>query len=298
MDISWEDARLFLQVAETGSVSAGARKSRVTQPTASRRLAALESQVGEPLFVRKPSGVVLTPFGERLLAPAKAMAEAAAELERAAERAETSIDGTVRITAPPGFADDFCVPFSAFVREKLPGVRLEIVSSLRYLDLSRREADLALRLERPVHPDLVSLCSLELDVVAFAARALISRIPRRPKVADVPWVGWAPPLDDLPPNSALARLIPGFRPSFASDDYLVQYRAAELGLGAIILGRIRHRFSREPLLVEIEVEGLPKFKSALHLVCAKSALDVPRIRAVAELMRSALASARTSKTKR
>src|SRR5690606_29624816 len=73
----------------------------------------------------------------------------------------------------------------------------------------------------------------------------------------------------------------GFRPSFASDDYVVQVQAAMAGLGAIFQGRIRHRFSRPANLVVVPVE-LPPRRGSLHLVCARSALDVPRIKAVAD----------------
>ena len=95
-------------------------------------------------------------------------------------------------------------------------------------------------------------------------------------------IGWAPPLDHLSPNPELARLIPGFRPIFASDDFLVQLRAAEAGIGAIFLGRARHRFSASSL-VELDVD-FGNLKRSLHLVCAKRALDIPRVRAVADLL--------------
>jgi DNA-binding transcriptional LysR family regulator len=71
---------------------------------------------------------------------------------------------------------------------------------------------------------------------------------------------------------------------FASDDFIVQRRAAEAGVGAIFLARMRHRFSRDSPLVPLGLELGPHAKSSLFVVCAKSALAVPRIRAVAELL--------------
>ncbi|HEU4407043.1 MAG TPA: LysR family transcriptional regulator [Polyangiaceae bacterium] len=293
MDIPWDDARLFLAIAEAGSLSAAARRLRVAQPTASRRLAELEARLGEPLFDRGAAGASLTAFGERLLEPARRMAEGAAELGRAAEKPDAAPAGVVRLTAAPGVAFDVGAPFAALLRERLPGVRLEIVSTVRYLDLSRREADLALRQHRPAQRDLLCLAALEFDVAPFVAPAYAARFGRRPRLDEVDWLGWAPPLDELAPNPVLARLIPGFRPSFASDDFLVLLRAAELGLGAIFLGCVRHRFERPRGLVELEVEGLPEVRSGLHLVCAKSALAIPRVRAVAELLAAELACAKT-----
>lgn len=298
MDIPWDDARLFLAVADAGSVSAAARQLKITQPTASRRIAQLEAGLGEPLFVRSAGGATLTRFGETLLEPARRMAEGAGELSRAAARGETTIEGIVRLTAPPGIAFALCAPFAAELRTALPALQLEVVSSTRYLDLSRREADLALRFERPALRDQALLASVEMEVAAYATRELVRSLGRRPGIADVPWIGWARPFDDQPPTSMLARKIPDFRPSFASDDFLVQYRAAELGVGALLLGRMRSRFERATPLVELRLHDLPRVKTHLHLVCAKSALWVPRIRAVADRLGAELARIETSGRRR
>lgn len=297
MDISWEDARIFLAVAEAGSLSAAAKRLRVAQPTVSRRLVELEAELGEALFVRSVEGARLTGLGERLLEPARRMAEWASELERAAEKNESAPSGVVRITAPPGLAFELLAPFARSLRDELPEVRLEVVSTVRYLDLTRREADLALRIERPTQRDLTCLLALELSARPFVARDYAARFSAPPRIADVDWIAWAPPLDALQPNPTLARLIPDFRPSFASDDFLVQMRAAEAGLGAIFLAALEHRFVRETGLVELKVAGLPPVPSGLYLVCAKSALSISRIRAVADLLIAEL-SPRKSASKR
>ncbi len=295
MHIPWEALQSFLAVAESGSLSAASKRLRVTQPTVSRRIAELESHLGEALFVRSAHGAALTSFGERLLEPAKRMAEWSAEADRVVEGRDTKPSGSVRITAPPGVASDFLAPFAAHLRTKLPAVQLEVVSSVQYLDLSRREADLALRLSAPTQRDVVSLAALEHEAAAFASASYVKTLPRKYGVRDVAWIAWAPPMDHVSPNPELARMIPGFRPSFASDDFLVQLRAAELGLGAIFLGRVRHRFSGASPLVELDLE-LPTIRRTMHLAAAKSALAIPRVRAVADLLVSELS--RTIATRR
>jgi DNA-binding transcriptional LysR family regulator len=288
--MDWNGMQLFLAVAESGSVTAAARKLKITQPTASRRLLDLEATVGEPLFVRGTSGAHLTSFGERMLEPARRMAEWAGETERVAARAQTAPAGVVRITAAPGVAFDFVAPFAAHVKKKLPDVTLEVISTVQYLDLGRREADLALRFQAPTQRDIVSVANMELDVAAYASEKYVAKLPKKPRLADVDWIAWAPPLDHLSPNPELAKLIPNFRPSFASDDFIVQQRAAEEGLGAIFLGKVMHRFSKNQL-VEITLPmKLPK--SSLYLACARSALDVPRVRAVADLLAGELTKTR------
>src|SRR4029078_4730527 len=97
MDISWDDVRIFLAVAEAGSVSGAARQLRLGQPTISRRLAEMEQALGSRLFARGGRGRTLTSAGERLLAPAKNMAEWAGEVARTAEAREATPQGLGRI---------------------------------------------------------------------------------------------------------------------------------------------------------------------------------------------------------
>ncbi|MGA9521156.1 MAG: LysR family transcriptional regulator [Myxococcaceae bacterium] len=292
MDISWEDARLFLAIAELGSLSKAARQLRIGQPTVSRRLAELEYAVGASLFRRGVEGAALTAAGERLLVPARKMAEWAGELNRAAESRDPSPRGLVRFASSPFVCGDFLVPFAGFLAQKQPQLRLEVLSSIQYLDLARGEADLALRTHAPSNPDLTTVFTLEVENAVFVSRELKSRLPEKPSLAQLPWVAWAPPFDSVPPNPQLAAAIPGFTPAFTADNFLVLLAAAEAGIGAMVLGRIQHRFSRDRALVPLDLDLGPWAKGPLHLVCAKSALDIPRIRRVSELVVEELSRAK------
>ncbi len=284
MDIEWNDVRLFLAVAEHGSMTEAARQLGIGQPTASRRLGELEQRLGYALFQRSVEGTSLTSQGERWLGAARHMAEWAGELQHAAAQGDATPRGVVRITAPPGVAYDFVAPFAGALRERYPEIVLHVSSRVEYLDLGRREADLALRARAPTQRDLVTVAKLEHENDAFVTPAYRATLPDKPALAEIGFIGWAPPFDTLTPNAELAALIPGFRPVFASDDFIVQRRAAEAGVGAILLGRVRHRFSRDSSLVPLGLELGPHAKSSLYVVCAKSALAVPRIRAVADLL--------------
>jgi DNA-binding transcriptional LysR family regulator len=284
MDIAWDDVRILLAIAESGSLSAAARRLAIAQPTVSRRLAEIENAFGYSIFRRTVAGAVLTSDGERLLVPARRMAEWAGEFERAALRGDAAPRGVVRITAPPGVAFDFVAPFAGWLRSQLPQIQLEVLASTHYLDLVRREADLAIRSRRPVGDDLVCIATLEAENGAFATRKYIKSLPKAYALADVGWVGWAPPFDRMSPNIELEQLIPNFRPVFACDDYIVQQRAAEAGAGATFLPRVRHRFSRTTELEELNLDLGPHARGAMHLVSAKSALEIPRVKAVADLI--------------
>jgi DNA-binding transcriptional LysR family regulator len=190
----------------------------------------------------------------------------------------------VRITAPPFTCADFLGPFAGRVRDELPGVRLEIISATGNLDLVRREADIALRRERPGQRDLVIVQSLVMPAGVYATPAYRRRLPKRPKLADIGFISWAAPLEHLSPTPELTRHLPGFRPVFASNDILVQLAAAEHGVGAIVLPRVRHRYSRRSPLELLELDLGERAVSTAHLVVAKTALEVPPIRAVVELL--------------
>ncbi|PZR14460.1 MAG: LysR family transcriptional regulator [Archangium gephyra] len=292
MDISWDDAKLFLAIAETGSLSAAARRLKLGQPTVTRRLALLEYTVGAALFRRSVEGASLTSAGERLVTPAKKMAEWAGELHRAAEKQDGTPRGLVRITASPSLCFDFLAPFAGFLATKHPGLRLEVSSAVQYVDLVRGDADLALRPVAPSNPDLVLVHTVNTEAAVFVSRALKDRLPKKFDLQTLPWVAWSPPFDSVPPNPQLAAAIPDFVPAFTADHYLVQLAAAEAGVGAILLSRSFHRFKRESSLVPLDLDLGRWTKQPLHLVCAKSALDIPRVRKVAELLVKELTSKR------
>jgi DNA-binding transcriptional LysR family regulator len=299
MDIPWDDVRLFLTVAECSSMTAAAKKLSLGQPTISRRLQELEARLGYSLFERSVHGATLTAAGERLVVPARRMAEWAAEVSRSADDREGPLRGLVRLTAPPLLAAEFLAPFARHVRDQLPGVELEVLSAVGSLDLVRREADIALRRERPSQRDLVVVQSVTAKAGLFATPAFRRRLPkdRAPTLAEVAAAGiisWAAPYEHLSPTAELKRMIPDFRPVFASNDILVQRAAAEASVGAIVLSRARHRFSPPTKLVLLDVPLGDRAVGTSHLVVAKSALLVPTVRAVVELLQAEMQATETA----
>ena len=158
--------------------------------------------------------------------------------------------------------------------------------------MARGEADLALRLRRPQGKDLELLFEVEYENAAWASHALAKKLPKEARPRDVPWVGWAPPFEDMPPQPMLEAIIPGFVPAFTSDNFLVNLAAAEAGAGAIVLPRITHRFAGKREIVPLNLDLGSAKRGLVCLVCAKSALDIPRVRLVADLLQEQLKSVR------
>ena len=284
-EVSWEDWRLFLAVADGGSMSRAARVLRLGQPTVSRRVGLLEEQLDGPLFVRKADGVALTPLGERLLPTARRMAEWAADAQRIVAGGARRPEGRVRVAAPPGVAFDFLAPLAGVLRKRAPGLRLEVLADIDYVSLARGDADLALRMRAPAEHDLVGVASVEVQAAVFVSKSYARRLPRKVGLGDLDWIAWAPPHESTPPNPQLAALLgEAFRPVFTSNDFVVQLAAVEAGVGAMMLGRRFHRLSRIGHLVELPIDLGPAGRTTFHLVVAKRMIDVPRIRAFIDVL--------------
>jgi DNA-binding transcriptional LysR family regulator len=283
LHISWDDARLFLAVAEQGSFTAGAATTGLGQPTLSRRVSELEFQLGFTLFHRGKRGTRLTADGERLLPAARQMARWAAELERSIAGREQAPSGRVRLTMPPGLAVDFGAAFVQQLRTSYPDLDVELLASIAHLDLARGQADIAVRTRAPTEPELAAVQRVVASLGVFAHQSYVKQLPPNPRPQDVGWITWSFPNEHLPPRPELEALIENFRPAFASDSFLVQKRACALGMGAMILPRLRHPFEPDEGLVLFDC-GLPLPDAEMFVVCAKSMEHVPRVRAVANAL--------------
>jgi DNA-binding transcriptional LysR family regulator len=170
---AWDDARFFLAVHRTRSLSQAGRRLGVNQSTVGRRLHALEQALGAVLFVRTAEGYFLAPAGERLLPRAERMEDAALALEREASGRQEALSGVVRITGPDAFSAHILSPLLAELRAKVPGIDYELVAENRTLNLTKREADIAVRTFRPKEPSLVTRRLCELGSALYAAPAYL-----------------------------------------------------------------------------------------------------------------------------
>jgi DNA-binding transcriptional LysR family regulator len=147
--MDWDNIRIFLSVARAGQFSAAAAQLRIDNGTVGRRIGALEKSLGVRLFDRQTTGSVLTAAGDRLY---KAAEEVEAQLLRAQgdlSRSDVELSGTVRIAAPDGFTALFLCSRLGHLKAKYPSLTVQLVPMSRTFSLSKREADLAITIERP-----------------------------------------------------------------------------------------------------------------------------------------------------
>lgn len=151
----WNHARAFLATEEEGSLSAAARAMGLTQPTLSRQVEALEQALGVVLFERVGRGLVLTPSGLALLEHVRSMGEAAQRLALAATGRSETIEGVITITTSEVYAAYLLPPILKKLRAAHPAITVEVLASNRPSDLTRREADIAIRNFASKDPDLI-----------------------------------------------------------------------------------------------------------------------------------------------
>ena len=156
VSFDWNQTRAFLATVEEGSLSAAARALGLTQPTLSRQVACLEEKLGVILFERNRRNMTLTQSGLELVEYAREMGESAMRISLAATGQSQAIEGDVSITAPDLLSTYSLPKIVEKIRTKAPGINIEVISSNAVHDLKKREADIAIRHERPVQPELIA----------------------------------------------------------------------------------------------------------------------------------------------
>ncbi|MCG7624020.1 LysR family transcriptional regulator [Epibacterium sp. Ofav1-8] len=181
----WNHIRAFLTTAETGSLSAAARRLGLTQPTLSRQVAMLESELDLMLFERVGRRLVLTQAGQQLLNHSRRMGEAAAAMSFAASGQAQAIEGTVRITASDMLSSYLLPTVLQKLRHLAPNLRLDLIATNDIRDLMKREADIAIRHVRPEQPDLIAQHVLEGTARFYAATRYLDRRGRPDTAEDL-----------------------------------------------------------------------------------------------------------------
>jgi len=172
-NMNWGQIRSFLAVSRLGSLSAAARELGVSQPTLSREIQALETSTELNLFKRTTQGLQLTEAGRALVEAAGKMNDAADQFTRQASGLSVELSGDVRISVNEIVGVYLLPPAIAAFRAQHPGVHIEIVISNRASSLSKREADIALRMFRPTQPDLVVRRLPDMELGFYAHRDYI-----------------------------------------------------------------------------------------------------------------------------
>lgn len=181
--MDWDDLRVFLAVARHGQLLGAARRLGLNHATVARRLDALEASLGTALFDRRPTGSVLTQAGERLLPVAERVETEILVTTCALASGAAEVSGTVRIGAPDGLGNTFLAVELGRLARRHPGLTVELVPLPRTFSLSRREADLAIGIDRPSQGRLIATKLTDYSLGVYAAEGYLAEAgtPQRPE---------------------------------------------------------------------------------------------------------------------
>jgi DNA-binding transcriptional LysR family regulator len=227
---SWNDLRYLLAVSRGRTLAAAAKLLAVDDTTVARRLVALQNAMGAQLCHRLPNGKLkLTPAGETAAIRAEAIEREVGLLNSEILGIDGQISGAVRLTSVPIVVNRVLVPAAGTLLQRHPALRLELVADPRDFSLTRREADLALRLARPKTGGL-RVKARCVGVLHYAVYASTSRTAREAK--KMPWITYDEAMDHLPQARWVTAAIGG------NDGELSQLRVhdAETALEAAIAG--------------------------------------------------------------
>lgn len=177
MDPNWDDLRVFLAVARLESLSGAGKQLKMDPATVGRRVQRLEEALGATLFSKSPQGYAMTGEGEQLLIRAE-QAEQAVTLGSEETRGQAGqLTGTIRIGAPDGCANYLLPQVCAKISAENPGLNVQVLAVPRVVNLSRREADMAIVVSPPTAGRLTVQKITDYKLHLAAARQYIKRHP-------------------------------------------------------------------------------------------------------------------------
>ncbi len=253
--LDWNDLRTVLAVTRAGSLAGAARALELRHSTVFRRIEHAERRLGARLFERARSGWAPNPQGEAVARAAAEMESAALGAERAISGADARLEGTVRIATSELLAGHLLLPLLRPFLAAHPGIEIECDVSNRNVDLTRREADLALR-ATPQPPDtLVGRRIASMRYAVYASREVIGRRRGAPVLRELPWVGFDERIAHFEIAKWFRGALPEVRPRLRLDSMSALMKAAAAGIGAVLLPTFAA--AQEPALVRLtaEIEG-------------------------------------------
>jgi DNA-binding transcriptional LysR family regulator len=284
----WNRARAFLVTAEEGSLSAAARVLDMTQPTVGRQVSALEAELGVSLFERTNSGLVLTQSGTDLMAQVKAMGDAATNLSLLALGHAEAVEGIVCISATEMISAFVLPPIIEKLCNQWPKIEIEIIASNETSDLSRREADIAIRNYRPIQQELIAKRVQNTLGHLYASQRYIQKLQHRQSPQDL---NNAVFLGTDRSNSVISYLNKfGFDLNSSNfpvivANHLVQWEMVKHGTG---IGFMMEDIGDVEPLVERVLPAFPAFEKETWLVAHRELKTSRRLRVVFDYLAAEL----------
>jgi DNA-binding transcriptional LysR family regulator len=282
--MEWDDLRHFLAVARAGSLADAARQLKTSPATVGRRVAALEAQLGARLFDRKQTGYTLTESGAAIHKRAEEVEEAVLSVEREALGRDLHVSGRVRLATSDELANNVIAPHFSEFRRCYPRILLEVVARHDLANLSRREADVALRTARPEQHNLVVRRAGWWKCGLYAAKSYAAAHDLKPGIrnfSNLDIITWTEEFADFRGGPWFAEHARDAIVALQANSRRIHYGACKAGIGLAILPCLSA--DRDPDLIRL----LPPeqvFVAELYLVTHRDLARTARVRAVIDFL--------------
>lgn len=276
----WTDLQFMVELARHANLSAAARALGVTHATVSRRIASVERDIGQPLFVRNSGRYVTTPLGEQIVALASQMEEPALRVKRALVGLLPEIAGPVRITATEMVASELVAPALAQLRSRYPALDVDLIVTGQNLSLARRDADIALRLGEPAEGQLVRRKLGRIAYYLYGARRYLEG--RKPD--DWGYIGYCNVPPELPEVKEFERTHGNSRVVMRTNLVGARLAAVVNGIGIGLLPKLVVRDDMDLICLDSK----PAVQRELWLIVHSDMQRVPRVRRCMDELASAV----------
>lgn len=232
LQINWNDIKYLVLLARHGRMSTVAKEAGVDVTTASRRLKTLESALGTKLFIRIDNRYLATEPLQRVLARALSAEREIGYFQHELMEQDTALSGRLRVTSVHTFINGYLLPKLTSFYSRYPSIELEIIADSEQLDLGRHEADLAIRMGRPVQQSIVTRRLSKLYYSIYAHRDLLAK--KRP-IHEMPWILFEKNFDHLPETKWQQQHYPDVKANLYCNVGPAMLTAVKNGLGVAYL---------------------------------------------------------------
>lgn len=228
---NWADLSYLVALARAGRLALASERLKVDATTISRRIAVLEKTLGARLLERNEGRFALTAAGRKVVLRAERVEFEIDEIKREVAGIDTKVSGLVRVTAPPWIVSHVLLPSLSKLQQKHQNLTLELIAESRNLDVARRDADIAVRMSRPVKEQhAVARRLTALDFAVYGPAGANSR--------NLPWISFESGMSGLPQSLWIADAMKGdkaTRPVLLVNDSAIALHAIAAGIGKTIL---------------------------------------------------------------
>lgn len=233
--MDWDDLRYVLAISRAAGLNPAAKALGVNPSSVYRRLEAMEQRMEVRLFERLRSGYRLTEAGEALAEAAQRMEAEALAVERRVQGSDVKLEGHLRLSTSEALAFYMLPPHLAEFRALYPGVTLDVSVNNQLVDLTRRDADIVIRVTNAPPEHLVGRSVGEIGFASFATPAYLDRAGRDRPLAEYEWIGFDGVIARIRQQLWLNEHVPASRQMLRFDSFGAAYAAAVAGVACVAL---------------------------------------------------------------